>query len=259
MRPIDRYAAALRHTLRASLALGAELTDAQWRAPTECPLWTVGDIYAHLVGGELWAAEGFPAPTGPFQEWVDGSVLKRRGRPRHEVLAELAALVDTREAQLAELPDSDTPATYPWGEPTTFDQLLATRVLDCWVHEQDIRRAVGRPGNLGSPAARVTRDQFLGLLPRLVARRAGAPPGTAVRWTVLGDLAVDVTVAVDDSRRGRLVPPAEAGPATGHVTLGWESYARLSAGRGERADHQAWVTGDSELAQRILASLAVTP
>src|SRR5690606_28742856 len=95
MRPIDRYAAALRHTLRASLALGAELTDAQWRAPTECPLWTVGDIYAHLVGGELGAAEGFPAPTGPFQEWVDGSVLKRRGRPRHEVLAELAALVDT--------------------------------------------------------------------------------------------------------------------------------------------------------------------
>lgn len=259
MRPIDRYAAALRHTLRASLTLGSSLSDAQWQAPTECPLWTVGDIYAHLVGGELWSADGNPFPTVPFQEWVDAPVVERRGRPRREVLAELAALSDKRDAQLSALPDPQTPATYPWGRPTTAQDLLATRVLDCWTHEQDIRRAVGQPGNLDSPGARVTRDQFLRSLPRIVARHAEAPSGCTIRWTILGDLGVDVAVVIDDARRGRLMPAVEADPPTTHVALGWESYARLSAGRGDRADHPTWVTGDRALSERIIARLAVTP
>lgn len=239
--------------------LGRRMTDAEWAAPTECPLWTVGDIYRHLVGGERWMAEGHPLPTAPFQEWVDGPVLERRGRPRDGVLAELSALYDKREAQLSELPDPDAPATYPWGEPTTVEELLATRVLDCWTHEQDIRRAIGRPGNLGSPGARVTRDQLLRLLPRIVARRGGAAPESTVRLTVLGDVGFDVAVAVDDARRGRLMPLSVAGQASTHVTIGWESYARLSAGRGDRADHRFWVTGDRPLGERILAELAVTP
>lgn len=259
MRPIERYAAALRHTLRASLALGTSLSDAEWKAPTECPLWTVGDIYGHLVGGERWMAEGHPAPTVPFQDWVDAAVAGQRGRPRHAVLAELTALYDKRDAQLSTPPDPRTATTYPWGRPTTVEDLLATRVLDCWVHEQDIRRAIGRPGNLDSPGARVTRDQFLRSLPRIVARHGGAPAGSTVRLTVLGDVGLDVAVAVDESHRGRLVPASEAEPPTAHVTLGWESYARLSAGRGERADHQTWVTGDRSLGERVLAHLAVTP
>lgn len=259
MRPIEQYADALRHTLRASLALSTGLSDAEWAAPTECPLWTVGDIYAHLVGGERWMAEGHPAPTVPLQEWIDAAVAEQRGQPRQVVLAELAAMYDKRDGQLSALPDPRTPATYPWGRPTTVEDLLATRVLDCWVHEQDIRRAIGRPGNLGSPAALVTRDQFLLSLPRIVARHGNAPPGSTVRWTLLGDVGLDVAVAVDDSRRGRLMPPSEADPPSTHVMLGWESYARLSAGRGERADHQTWVTGDHSLGERVLAHLAVTP
>jgi len=257
MRPIDRYVSALLQTLRASLDIGERLTDREWKSPTECPLWTVRDIYAHLIGGERWMAEGHPTP-GDFQDWVDAAVYERRGQPPARILAELTYVYDHRTATLADPPDPQAPANYPWGEPTTEEGLLATRVFDCWVHEQDIRRAVGRPGGLGSPGARVARDVFVRSLPRIVARRVGAPPRTTIRLTVVGEVGADLAVTVDDSRRGRFVPVAEHLP-TAHLTLEWESYARLSCGRGNRADHHVWLSGDRELGERILAELAITP
>ena len=38
--------------------------------------------------------------------------------------------------------------------PGTVAELLGFRIFDSWVHEQDMRRAVDRPGDLDSPAAR---------------------------------------------------------------------------------------------------------
>lgn len=258
MRPIDRYAAALCQTLRASLALGQRLTGPEWEAPTECPLWTVGDVYAHLIGGERWMAEGHPTPRD-FQRWVDAAVAERRGQPAAKILAELGYVYEHRAATLADPPDPEAPATFPWGAPTTAEGLLETRVLDCWVHEQDIRRAVGRPGNLGSPGARVARDVFVAAFPRIVARRAGAPPGTTVRLTVLGEVGLDLMVTVDETHRGRVVPPTATALPAAHLTLGWQSYARLSCGRGSRTDHHVWPAGDRDLGERILARLAITP
>jgi uncharacterized protein (TIGR03083 family) len=204
-------------------------------------------------------AEGHPPPRGELQEFVDAAVLARRGEPPAALLAELTYVYGHRAAALAVPADPAEPATYPWGEPTTMAGLLEVRVLDCWVHEQDIRRAVGRPGGLGSPGARVAWDVFVDALPRIVARRVGAPPGTTVRLTVVGEVGADLAVTVDGERHGRFVPPAEAELPQAHLTLGWESYARLSCGRGSRADHHVWLAGDRELGEEVLAQLAVTP
>ncbi len=255
--PVNRYAAALRETLHALIELGTELSDADWHRPTECPLWTVGDVYGHVTAGEQWMASGHPPPAG-FQEWIDADVHRRRGQSRAEVLHELTEVARLRGRQLADPPDPAGPATYPWGEPTTVADLLGTRVFDCWVHEQDVRRAVGRPGGLDAPGGYVARDILVPLLPRIVARRAKAPAGATVRLTVTDQIGMDLVVAVDDSGRGRLAPTV-AGHPTAHITLAWESYARLSAGRGQRAEHHAVVTGDRELAERVLAHLAITP
>jgi hypothetical protein len=32
------------------------------------------------------------------------------------------------------------------------------RIFDCWVHEQDMRRATGRPGHLTGPVVHTTSD-----------------------------------------------------------------------------------------------------
>lgn len=260
MSSVYRSVASWRHSLESILALGRQLTDAQWVAATECPDWTVKDIYAHLVGVERWMAEGHPPPTGEFRTWAAAPVQARRDTPAAAVLDELREVYELRRLQLESgRTDPTRPAHLATGQPTTLGVLLQVRVLDVWVHEQDIRRAIGRPGHLDSPGAAIAGELFVAALPRIVAKAAAAPPGSAVRLTTTGEVAVDVAVAVGADGRGSLVGPDR--PVAAHLTLGWEAYTRLCAGRGSRTDHDVnvTVTGDRALAERVLSHLAVTP
>jgi uncharacterized protein (TIGR03083 family) len=258
MSSVYREVAAWRHAVESVLALGRLLSDPEWATPTECPRWTVKDVYAHLIGGERWMADGHPEPTEGFEAWAAAPVLARRDATPAAILDELREVYELRLLQLErDAVDPSRPAHLVTGQPTTLDVLLRARVLDVWAHEQDIRRAVGRPGNLASPAAAVAGDVMVTQLPRIVARSAKAPPGSTVRLTTTGEVPVDVAVAVDRTGRGALVVPGRTADA--HLRLSWESYTRLSCGRGARADHDVRITGDRALAERVLAHLAVTP
>jgi uncharacterized protein (TIGR03083 family) len=203
-------------------------------------------------------AAGHPLPEEGIDAWAAGPVLARRDLPPAAVLDELRVVYEQRRLQLDRGGiDPDQPTHLAIGRPAPLELLLRARVLDVWVHEQDIRRAVGRPGNLASPGAATAGDLFVAALPRIVAKLAGAPAGSAVRLTTTGEVGVDVAVAVDRSGRGALVAPGR--PALAHLTMGWEAYTRLSCGRGSRADHDIRVTGDRALAERVLASLTITP
>ncbi|HEY8474752.1 MAG TPA: maleylpyruvate isomerase family mycothiol-dependent enzyme [Natronosporangium sp.] len=239
------------------LALGHTLSDPDWSSPTECPKWTVKDVYAHLIGGEQWMAEGHPRPED-YEAWSAGPVQARRDTPPAAILDELRKVYEYRLVQLEREPiDPAAPAHLPTGEPITMAAALRTRVFDVWTHEQDIRRAVERPGNLASPAAALTGEILVGLLPRIVAKDAKAAPGATVRLTTTGEIDIDVAVIVDRSGKGRIVGPSRS--AQTHLTMRWESYARLSAGRGSRADHDVRVTGDRALGERVLSHLSIAP
>lgn len=258
MSSVYQSVTAWQHALESILSMGGSLTDPEWAAPTECPKWTVKDIYAHLVGGEAWMADGHPPPPDGFETWVAEPVRARRGTAPGIVLDELRRVYELRQSQLERHPvDPDQPTQMVTGQPMTLEQLLRVRVLDVWVHEQDIRRAVGRPGNLASPGAAIAGERFVGALPRIVAKSAQAPPGATVRLTTRGEVDIDVAVTVNGDGRAALVAPSRS--ATCHATLGWEAYTRLSCGRGSRADHDIRIAGDRSLAERVLANLAVTP
>jgi uncharacterized protein (TIGR03083 family) len=248
-----------RHVLESLLSLGPRLSDVQWSAPTECPDWTVKDIFAHLIGGEQWMIAGHPVPAGGFEEWASGPVLARRDTPAPVVLQELRRVYEQRRVQCesAGAVDTAAPAHLVTGQRTTLGTLLEIRVFDVWAHEQDIRRAVGEPGNLDSPAAAVAGRLCVAALPRIVAKAAGAPPGVVLRLTTTGEVPVDVAVAVGPDGRGSLVAPD--GSAAAHATLSWEAYTRLSCGRGSRDDYDVKITGDRVLADRVLAHLTITP
>lgn len=257
MSSVYRSFTAWRQTLEAVLTLGHALSDPEWSSPTECPNWTVKDVYAHLIGGERWMASGHPQPE-EYQAWAAEPVLARRDATPAAILDELRRVYEHRLVQMErDAIDPATPAHLPTGVPVTLENLLRSRVFDVWTHEQDIRRAVERPGNLASPAAALAGEWLVAALPRLVAKDAKAPPGATVRLSTTGEVAMDVAVAVDRSGRGRLVAPGRS--AQVHLTLRWESYVRLSAGRGSQADHDIRVTGDRALADRLLARLAVAP
>jgi uncharacterized protein (TIGR03083 family) len=127
------------------------------------------------------------------------------------------------------------------------------------VHEQDIRRALGVPGNLDTPAAKISRSIFLAALPRVVAKLAGAPPGATVRLTVAGPIAFDQVITVDPNGRAQLTPDPPATPVTVTLSTDWQTFSRLAAGRIPAGTAPVDITGDPALAGRILANLAVTP
>lgn len=258
MPSVYRTLAAWRHTVESVLTIGPHLSDAQWAAPTECPGWTVKDIYAHLVGGEQWVADGHPPLTEGIGPWADAAVRDRRGTPASAVLDELREVYELQRVRVeSQPPDPDQPVTLIMGRPGTLGQLLRVRVMDLWVHEQDIRRAVGMPGNLDSPAAAVAGEIFVSALPRLVAKAAQAPAGSVFRLTTTREVTIDVAVGVGQDGQGTMVSLDR--PATAGATLSWEAYTRLSCGRGTRADYDITVTGDQRLAERVLTNLSITP
>ena len=73
----------------------------------------------------------------------------------------------------------------PFGT-TTWGDLLAIRTFDIWVHEQDVREALERPGGLDSGAAALAVSQLFAALPRIVAKDAAIEPGNAVVLDLTG-------------------------------------------------------------------------
>lgn len=260
---------ALEQTLRSTLRLAESMQEGHWRRTTDCPGWSVADQVAHLVALERQlAGDAPPPPLAAYPEHVRGQharamengVAARRGRSGAQLTDELRETLDRRFAGLrAEPLDPSAPAVGVAGQQMTLEQLLKMRVFDCWAHEQDIRRATGRPGNLDGPAAEVVRDQILGALPFLFAKRVGATAGQSVRVEVEGELAATVTVGIGADGRAALRPAEATEPPTATVRMGWETLARLACGRVGADEAEVEVTGDVTLARRVLANLTLTP
>jgi uncharacterized protein (TIGR03083 family) len=254
--------AAWAETLDAVIGLGETLTPQQWRLGTECPEWTVKDVYSHLVGGELWMADGHPAPAEGLGTIAGRPVLERQDADPLTVLAELRDVFTLRQQQIEENPpDPDQPTYTAYGAPVTLAILLSHRAFDAWVHEQDIRRAVGEPGNLGVAGGHIAAAILTSALPRVVAKLAAAPAGSTVRLSVDGEIGFDDLITVDDSGRGKLQRGAGATEAvpTVQLAMDWETYSRLAAGRIAASAAAVRVSGDTDLAGRILEHFAVTP
>src|SRR3954469_5711028 len=137
---------------RSVSALGAQLDESQWKSPTDLAGWTVQDNLAHLIGTErrLQGLSAAPTPEllgehvkNPIGEFNEAEVEARRGQPGAAVLAEWNELVELRLDTLRNGDEEyfSQPMATPTG-PGTMADFLHIRVLDGWIHEQDMRRAV---------------------------------------------------------------------------------------------------------------------
>lgn len=247
---------ALEQTWTSIASLAADLDDEQWRQPTACPGWTVQDQVAHMAGLEARLA-GRPAPDHDLPDdlphvrddvarTMEVDVDYRRQLEPAAVLAEFREVTAERLEQLR--------ATDSAG----ID--LGNRILDCWVHDQDIRDAVDRPGNADGLAARITRDRFVAALGYVLGKKVGPSDGTTVALTITGALGLTTAVTVIDGR-GRTIDPPDDPDASLTMDLG--TFTRLCAGRVDPAgtvdEGAVTVSGDLDLAQRFLEQMAVTP
>ena len=261
MGPLETYVAAWRDAADRVLDLAGQLSAGELGRSTDCPAWTVHDVLAHLAAIESDLAAATPGDGDCTGEMVAAltqpGVTARAGRSRDELLAELRAAVDTRSEQLRELPDPQSrAATASIGLNWSWERLLRNRAIDVWVHEQDIRRAVGRPGGMDAPGAHVTTSAFAAALPYVVGKKAGAAPGATVRIDVTGPVSMSLGVAVNDRGRAELV---EVGSADVRLVMATETFTVLAAGRRSPADVVVRIEGDRALGGRVLTELAVTP
>ena len=246
-------------------AVGAELDEAEWKRETECPGWTVQDQVAHLahIEGRLLGRpdpehappDDLPHVKNSFGKINEVFVDSRRSWPGADVLAEFHDVTRERVAGLRALSADDFGADSwtPMG-PGTVRDLLPFRIFDAWVHEQDMRRAVGRPGDLDTAVAEQGLGMVTASMSFVVGKKVGPPEGSVVVFSLSGPLARDVAVGIVDGR-GRLLDAAPTDP-TVTLRMSTETYARLGCGRLDpavtAANGDVSFEGDAALGQRVV-------
>jgi uncharacterized protein (TIGR03083 family) len=250
--------------------LGDDLTDAEWAAPTPCPGWSVAAQYAHMIGTESMllgrsAPDVDPGVPDHVRNRVGSGnevwVAALSGLPRGEVLERFAEVTARRRDALSAMGESDfsAPSWTPIGD-ADYRRFMQLRVFDCWVHEQDVRDAVGRPGHEAGPVAEQSVDEIFRSIGFIVGKRAAAPEGSTLCLRLTGPVDREVFVAVKDGRAGPLA--ALDGDPTDIVSLTSSAFTRLACGR---VDPQAVLDGalggvsfDGELGRQVVTHLAYT-
>jgi uncharacterized protein (TIGR03083 family) len=248
-----------------------EVPAEQWSTPTDLAGWDVRAVASHtahlesiLSGAPEESAEvGEPAHvTGLMGLYTEIGVVNRRESSPDEIINEIRSVTTARHTALLADPPTDgsaKPEVIFGGVPWDWETLLRNRPLDIWMHEQDVRRAVGRPGNLDTPAAQHTADYLIEAFGYVLAKKAGAPAGTTAVLAVEGSAPVAFTV--NDIGRGEQLPEL---PARADVTLQMDrgSFIVLAGGRRTAASLEPGavrIEGDRTLGERIVDSMATTP
>lgn len=250
------------------LALLEELDPGDWSAPTDLAGWDVKAVASHtahleslLAGGPEEQAEvaDLPHITGPMGQFTEIGVITRRGTEPAAIVDELRARTAERRAALAAEPPTDAAAPAPgifgmigWSTGT----LLRNRPLDVWMHEQDVRRAVGRPGGMDTVGAQHSTDYLVEAFGFVVGKRVAPPVGTTAVLAVAGSEPIAVEIGEDG--RGRTLAAVPERP-TVRLDMDRESFVVLAGGRRAAAAGAVHVAGDAALGQRIVERLATTP
>jgi uncharacterized protein (TIGR03083 family) len=267
--PKDRTVAALGEVWTSLGELLGELSDDEWRLGSPLPGWSVQDNVAHIVGTEAMLS-GEPAPSieidrsvnehvrndiGVFNEqWVQAL----RAVPPNEVLSRFREVAGERLAALDAMSEEEWNAESftPAGK-DTFGRFMQIRVFDCWLHEQDIRDAVGRPGHETGLA--VELDEMATALGFVVGKKAGAAAGQSVTFALTDGGVVVRELHVEVTERAAVVA-ALSGPATVTLTMPIGVMTRRCAGRvgADELLDQIAIDGELGLASRILENQVYT-
>lgn len=237
--------------------------------PTRLPGWSVRDIVSHLTGFELLVA-GVAAPEVDVsgREHVKNAigalnerfVEQRRGLPGHTVLDEFAAVASEALTRLMRLTEDDWNRVgwSPEGD-VPYHRFMETRLLDSWIHLEDIADALGPHDDDEGPGAHVVLNRFEAAMPYVVGKRAQVLDGESFAINLTGPLGRRVVVVVDGGRARAVT--GLAGGATGELTTPTSLFWRRCAGRISAnellEDPASVVEGDHELVERVVSAMVI--
>ena len=244
------------------------LDEEQWLTPSVLPGWTVHDVVSHVIGTESMLLGEEPPVThvephaahvhneiGAFNErWVEGL----RDRTGAQMLELFRDATGRRRAALAAMTPEEWAAESwtPVGK-DTYGRFMRIRLFDCWMHEQDIRDALGVPGDEGGARGELAFAEIDGAIAYLVGKKGKAPDGSRVQIELTGPLARTIRVAVDG--RAKRVDAFDTAPTT-TITLDSRLFVRLTGGRTTAQSHADGIAlaGDTAVGERIVHHLAFT-
>jgi len=249
--------------------LAASLDEAQWDTPSCLPGWSVRDVLSHVIGTEAGML-GDPAPDvdishlghmrNPIAEANELWVEAHRGLSGDEMVAWLEDVTGRRLALLDAMGQAefDAPSWTPAGKDETYGRFMRIRHYDCYLHEQDMRLALGMPARETAEDLASSLDEVATGLGFIVGRKAGMPDGSRVRIDLVGPVARTYLVQVD----GRAaVVEALDGDATVGIELSAMHFLRLTGGRhdaGVAPEDGVRFTGDRDLGGQLVTNLAFT-
>jgi uncharacterized protein (TIGR03083 family) len=246
----------------------AGLADEQWQAQSPLPGWTVHDVTAHVIGTESML-QGVATPDADIdistlkhvrndigvlnERWV----RKLRGMSAADMLEKFRATTAQRREALSGMTDDEwNQITATPAGPDTYGRFMRVRAFDCWMHEHDIRDALGRPAdNPAGETSRLALDEMAASMGFVVGKLGGAPDGSRVAIELTGPL--QRTINVDVSGRARVVEDFGGDEPTATISLDGLLFTRLAGGRTTVARHRDAVRygGDEEVGQRVVEHL----
>jgi uncharacterized protein (TIGR03083 family) len=245
------------------------LTAAQWDSPTCLPGWTVRDNLSHIIGTESMLLQvPNPEVTVPELAYVKNAigsanevwVESMRSLSGADMIERLHDVTAQRLAALGAMTqaDFDAPSWTPAGPNETYGRFMRIRHFDCFLHEHDMRSAVGASDRPDPAHVASALDEVATGLGFIVGKRAGLPTGSRVRIVLTGPVSRDYFISVDE--RAAVVDALD-GPPTVEIELPAMAFLRLTGGReqaGAHIDKDVLLRGDRALATQLAEHLAFT-
>jgi uncharacterized protein (TIGR03083 family) len=250
------------------------LSPEDWQRPTLARQWTVKDVAAHLLDGNLrtlsMLRDGHygEAPEAvdyagivAFLNRLNGEWVRAARRLSPAVLVDLLAQSGAEYTAYLHTLDPWAPAVFSvaWaGEAESKNWFHVARdYTEKWHHQQQIREAVGQPAELLTPTLyRPLLDTLLRGLPHAL-RDVPAPAGTVVQVRI-ASASGGVWQTEKTADRWQLrATPAPGAPLAAEVELAPEVAWKVFTKGLDPTEAAAQVRGDADLGAAVLRLVAV--
>jgi len=255
------------------IGLLRSLSPQEWKLPTIARLWTVKDVAAHLLDGNIRVLSAmrdnhFGDPPGNVNtnedlvgylnglnaDWVHA--LKRMSPQVLIALLESTSAACIQQFELLE-PFAAAIFAVSWaGETSSVNWFHTAReYTERWHHQQQIRDAVGRPGIMTRELYYPVLDTFMMALP--VAYRAiDAKENTVVKISISGEAGGDWFLT---KKTQWVLNKTNELPVAAHSSINGENAWKLFTKSWRRKDiiPDVTITGNTALAEPVLDMISV--
>ena len=260
----------------ALLQLLAALSEEEWSRPTVCAGWSVKDVALHLLGddvgrlsrkrdsfgGAAFVAQAdadFEAQFVAFINEANERWLQATRRISPHLLCDLLRFMGgetQRYFQSLDLFQIDEPVSWAGPDPAPVWLDIAREYTERWLHQQQIRDAVEKPGLKERRIFAPVLDTFVRALPHTF-RDVDVAEGAQVKLIISGDAGGEWYLVRGDGKWS-LYLDADAEPAAA-VVMDQETAWRLFT-KGiskDEASAKATLSGDRSLGMKVLDTVSI--